>query len=93
MVAHGVPGVVPPDHVLTSNDHGKLVAQLKKVYSVDIQVLNRGNTSLLKLSLVPTHHPDGSVVTSEWLHKTIARHPKWADVEFVPTPTLHHSGE
>ena len=72
--------------MLTSNDHGKLVAQLKKVYSVDIQVLNRGTTSLLKFSLVPTHHPDGSAVTSEWLHKTIARHPKWADVEFVQCP-------
>ena len=64
------------DHVLTSNDHGRLVAQLKKVYSVDIQVLNRGTTSLLKFSLVPTHHPDGSIVTPEWLYKTITRHPK-----------------
>ena len=31
-------------------------------------------------------HPDGSAVTSEWLHKTIAGHPKWQNVEFIQTP-------
>ena len=72
--------------VLDSSDHKVLVKRFKKVYSVDVQVLNRGTTSLLKFPLVPTCHPDGSAVTSEWLHKTIANHPKWKDVEFVQTP-------
>ena len=57
--------------VLDSNDHEVLVKKFKKVYSVDVQVLNRGTTSLLKFPLVPTRHPDGSAVMSEWLHKTI----------------------
>ncbi|KAF8630023.1 hypothetical protein AX14_011067, partial [Amanita brunnescens Koide BX004] len=70
------------DFVLTfdSSDHDVLVKKFKKVYSVDVQVLNRGTTSLLKFPLVPTRHPDGSAVTSEWLHKTISSHPKWKDV-------------
>ena len=72
--------------VLDSNDHEVLVKKFKKVYSVDVQVLNRGTTSLLKFPLVPTHHPDSSAVTSEWLHKTITGHPKWQNVEFVQTP-------
>ena len=40
--------------VLDSDDHATLVKKLRKVYSVDIQVLNRGTTSLLKFPLVPT---------------------------------------
>ena len=72
--------------VLDSSDHDVLVKKFKKVYSVDVQVLNRGTTSLLKFPLVPTCHPDGSAVTSEWLHKTISSHLKWKDVEFVQTP-------
>ena len=72
--------------MLDSSDHDVLVKKLKKVYAVDVQVLNRGTTSLLKFPLVPTRHPDGSAVTSEWLHKTISSHPKWKDVEFVQTP-------
>ncbi|KAF8694563.1 hypothetical protein AX14_002004 [Amanita brunnescens Koide BX004] len=72
--------------VLESSDHEVLVKKFKKVYSVDVQVLNRGTTSLLKFPLVPTRHPDSSAVTSEWLHKTIARHPKWQNVEFVQAP-------
>ncbi|KAF8672926.1 hypothetical protein AX14_005488, partial [Amanita brunnescens Koide BX004] len=70
-------------HVLDSDNHSTLVKKLKKVYSVDIQVLNRGTTSLLKFPLVPTRHPDGSPITNEWLYKTISSHPKWKDVEFV----------
>ena len=72
--------------VLDSSDHDVFVKKFKKVYSVDVQVLNRGTTSLLKFPLVPTRHPDGSAVTSKWLHKTITGHPKWQDVEFVQTP-------
>jgi hypothetical protein len=72
--------------VLDSDDHSTLVKKLKKVYSVDIQVLNRGTTSLLKFPLVPTRHPDGSPVTNEWLHKTITSHPKWKDAEFIQKP-------
>ncbi|KAF8642664.1 hypothetical protein AX14_009723 [Amanita brunnescens Koide BX004] len=72
--------------VLDADDHATLVKKLKKVYSVDIQVLNRGTTSLLKFPLVPTRHLDGSPVTNEWLHKTIAGHPKWQSVEFVQRP-------
>ncbi|KAF8647878.1 hypothetical protein AX14_008837 [Amanita brunnescens Koide BX004] len=72
--------------VLDSDDHEVLVKKFKKAHSVDVQVLNRGTTSLLKFPLVPTRHPDGSAVTSEWLHETIARHPKWRDVEFVQSP-------
>ncbi|KAF8644713.1 hypothetical protein AX14_009368 [Amanita brunnescens Koide BX004] len=72
--------------VLDSSDHSMLVKKFKKVYSVDVKVLNQGTTSLLKFPLVPTHHPDSSAVTSEWLHKTIAGHPKWQDVEFVQAP-------
>ena len=78
--------IITFSQVLDSDDHEVLVKRLKKVYSVDIQVLNRGTTSLLKFPLVPTRHPDGSAVTSEWLHKTIAGHPKWQSVEFVQTP-------
>ena len=40
--------------VLDSDDHATLVKKLRKVYSVDVQVLNRGTTSLLKFPLVPT---------------------------------------
>ena len=72
--------------VLDADDHAVLVKKLKKVYSVDVQVLNRGTTSLLKFPLVPTRHPDGSAVTSEWLFKTISSHPKWQGVEFVQKP-------
>ena len=72
--------------VLDSDDHATLVKKLKKVYSVDVQVLNRGTTSLLKFPLVPTRHPDGTAVTNEWLHKTISGHPKWQSVEFVQKP-------
>ncbi|KAF8626691.1 hypothetical protein AX14_011435, partial [Amanita brunnescens Koide BX004] len=72
--------------VLDSDDHATLVKKLKKVYLVDVQVLNRGTTSLLKFPLVPTRHPDGSPVTNEWLHKTIAGHPKWQSVKFVQHP-------
>ncbi|KAF8636327.1 hypothetical protein AX14_010444 [Amanita brunnescens Koide BX004] len=61
--------------VLDSDDHAVLAKKLKKVYSVDVQVLNRGTTSLLKFPLVPTRHPDGSTVTNEWLHTTISSHP------------------
>ena len=61
--------------VLDSDDHATLAKKLKKVYSVDIQVLNRGTTSLLKFPLVPMRHPDGSAVTNEWLHQTISHHP------------------
>ena len=72
--------------VLDSDDHAILAKKLKKVYTVDVQVLNRGTTSLLKFPLVPTRHPDGSAVTSEWLFKTISSHPKWQNVEFVQKP-------
>ena len=72
--------------VLDSDDHATLAKKLKKVYSVDIQVLNRGTTSLLKCPLVPTQHPDGSAVTNEWLHQTISHHPRWKSVEFVQKP-------
>ena len=72
--------------VLDSSDHEVLVKKFKKVYSMDVQVLNRGTTSLLKFPLVPMRHPDGSAVTSEWLHKTIACHPKWQNMEFVQAP-------
>ena len=72
--------------VLDADDHATLVKKLKKVYSVDVQVLNRGTTSLLKFPLVPTRHPDGTAVTNEWLHKTIAGHPKWQSVEFIQKP-------
>ena len=72
--------------VLDSDDHAILVKKLKKVYAIDVQVLNRGTTSLLKFPLVLTHHPDGSAVTSEWLFKTILSHPKWQNVEFVQKP-------
>ena len=72
--------------VLDADDHATLVKKLKKVYSVDVQVLNRGTTSLLKFPLVPTRHPDGTAVTNEWLHKTISGHPKWQSVEFVQKP-------
>ncbi|KAF8643319.1 hypothetical protein AX14_009572 [Amanita brunnescens Koide BX004] len=72
--------------VLDADNHATLIKKLKKVYSVDVQVLNRGTTSLLKFPLVPTRHPDGSPVTNEWLHKTIAGHPKWQSVEFVQRP-------
>ena len=72
--------------VLDADDHATLVKKLKKVYSVDVQVLNRGTTSLLKFPLVPTRHPDGTAVTNEWLHKTIAGHPKWQPVEFIQKP-------
>ena len=73
-------------HVLDSDDHSTLVKKLKKVYSMDIQVLNWGTTSLLKFPLVLTRHPDGSSVTNEWLYKTISAHPKWKDVEFIQKP-------
>ena len=72
--------------VLDADDHAVLVKKLKKVYSVDVQVLNRGTTSLLKFPIVPTRHPDGSPVTAEWLFKTISGHPKWQGVEFVQKP-------
>ncbi|KAF8698943.1 hypothetical protein AX14_001042 [Amanita brunnescens Koide BX004] len=72
--------------VLDSDDHATLVKKLKKVYSQDVQVLNRGTTSLLKFPLVPTRHPDGSAVTNEWLHKTISGHAKWQHVEFIQKP-------
>ncbi|KAF8628779.1 hypothetical protein AX14_011208 [Amanita brunnescens Koide BX004] len=72
--------------VLDSDDHAILAKKVKKVYAVDVQVLNRGTTSLLKFPLVPTRHPDGSAVTSEWLFKTISSHPKWQNVEFVQKP-------
>ncbi|KAF8694014.1 hypothetical protein AX14_002198, partial [Amanita brunnescens Koide BX004] len=72
--------------VLDSDDHATLVKKLKKVYSVDVQVLNRGTTPLLKFPIMLTRHPDGSAVTSEWLHKTITGHPKWHSVEFVQKP-------
>ncbi|KAF8707041.1 hypothetical protein AX14_013722 [Amanita brunnescens Koide BX004] len=61
--------------VLDSDDHTILAKKLKKAYSVDVQVLNRGTTSLLKFPLVPTRHPDSSAVTNEWLHTTISSHP------------------
>ena len=73
-------------HVLDSDDHATLTKKLKKVYSVDTQVLNRGTTSLLKFPLVLTRHPDGSPVTNEWLYKTISSHPRWKDVEFIQKP-------
>ncbi|KAF8669478.1 hypothetical protein AX14_006044, partial [Amanita brunnescens Koide BX004] len=72
--------------VLDADDHAVLVKKLKKVYSIDVQVLNRGMTSLLKFPIVPTRHPDGSAVTPEWLFKTISGHPKWQGVEFVQKP-------
>ena len=72
--------------VLDADDHAILVKKLKKVYSVDVQVLNRGTTSLLKFPIVPTRHPDGSAVTAEWLLKTISSHPKWQGVEFIQKP-------
>ena len=72
--------------VLDADDHATLVKKLKKIYSVDVQVLNQGTTSLLKFPLVPTRHPDGTAVTNEWLHKTISSHPKWRSVEFVQKP-------
>ncbi|KAF8656177.1 hypothetical protein AX14_008082 [Amanita brunnescens Koide BX004] len=72
--------------VLDSSNHDVLVKKFKKVYSVDVQVLNQGTTSLLKFPLVPTRRHDGAAVTSEWLHKTIAGHPRWQNVEFVQTP-------
>ena len=72
--------------VLDASDHEVLVKKFKKAYAVDVQVLNWGTTSLLKFPLVPTRHPDGSAVTSEWLHKTISSHPKWKSVEFVQSP-------
>jgi hypothetical protein len=72
--------------VLDSDDHATLAKKLKKIYSVDVQVLNRGTTSLLKFPLVPTRHPDGTAVTNDWLHKTISSHPKWQSVEFVQKP-------
>ena len=72
--------------VLDTDDHAILVKKLKKVYSVDVQVLNRGTTSLLKFPIVPTRHPDSSAVTAEWLLKTISSHPKWQGVEFIQKP-------
>ena len=72
--------------VLDSDDHAILAKKLKKVYAVDVQVLNRGTTSLLKFPIVPTRHPDGSAVTNEWLFKTISAHPRWKNVEFVQKP-------
>jgi hypothetical protein len=72
--------------VLASSDHNRLVKWLKSVYSNSAQVLNRGTTSLLKFALVPTRHPDGSAVTSDWLLKTISAHPKWRAVEFIQRP-------
>ena len=72
--------------VLDSDDHAVLAKKLKKVYAMDVQVLNRGTTSLLKFPIVPTRHPDGSAVTNEWLFKTISGHPKWQNVEFVQKP-------
>ncbi|KAF8663668.1 hypothetical protein AX14_006833 [Amanita brunnescens Koide BX004] len=72
--------------VLDSEDHAVLAKKLKKVYAVDVQVLNRGMTSLLKFLIVPTRHPDGSAVTNKWLFKTISSHPKWQNVEFVQKP-------
>jgi hypothetical protein len=72
--------------VLDSDDHAVLAKKLKKVYAVDVQVLNRGTTSLLKFPIVPTRHPDGSAVTNEWLFKTISGHPKWQNVEFIQKP-------
>jgi hypothetical protein len=72
--------------VLDSDDHAVLAKKLKRVYSVDIQVLNRGTTSLLKFPLVPTRHPDSSAVTNEWLHMTISSHPQWKSIEFVQKP-------
>ena len=72
--------------VLDSDDHAILAKKLKKVYSVDVQVLNRGTTSLLKFPLVPTRHPDSSAVTNEWLHTVISSHPRWKSVEFVQKP-------
>ena len=72
--------------VLDSDDHVTLVKKCKKVYSQDVQVLNRGTTSLLKFPLVPTRHPDGSAVTNEWLYKTISGHAKWQHVEFIQKP-------
>ncbi|KAF8666228.1 hypothetical protein AX14_006526, partial [Amanita brunnescens Koide BX004] len=72
--------------VLDLDDHAILARKLKKVYSVDVQVLNRGTTSLLKFPLVPTWHTDGSAVTNEWLHMTISSHPRWKSVEFVQKP-------
>ena len=72
--------------VLDADDHAILAKKLKKVYAVDIQVLNRGTTSLLKFPIVPTRHPDGSAVTNEWLFKTISSHPKWQNVEFIQKP-------
>ncbi|KAF8656671.1 hypothetical protein AX14_008027 [Amanita brunnescens Koide BX004] len=72
--------------VLESEHHATLAKKLKKVYAVDVQVFNRGTTSLLKFPLVPTRHPDGSEVTSEWLFKTISSHPRWQNVEFVQKP-------
>ena len=82
----------PSDYILTfpqvldADDHMTLVKKLKKVYSIDVQVLNWGTTSLLKFPLVPTHHLDGTAVTNEWLHKTISGHPKWQSMEFVQKP-------
>ncbi|KAF8672096.1 hypothetical protein AX14_005609 [Amanita brunnescens Koide BX004] len=72
--------------VLDADDHTTLVKKLKKVYSVDVQVLNRGTTSLLKFPLVLTRHPDGTAVTNEWLHKTISGHPRRQSMEFVQKP-------
>ncbi|KAF8712528.1 hypothetical protein AX14_013033 [Amanita brunnescens Koide BX004] len=80
------------DHILTflqvldADNHTTLVKKLKKVYSVDVQVLNRGTTSLLKFPLVLTRHLDGTAVTNEWLHKTISGHLKWQSMEFVQKP-------
>ncbi|KAF8632850.1 hypothetical protein AX14_010788 [Amanita brunnescens Koide BX004] len=72
--------------VLDSDDHAVLVKKLKKVYSVDVQVLNQGTTSLLKFPIVLTRHLDGSPGTNKWLFKTISGHPKWQNMEFVQKP-------
>jgi hypothetical protein len=72
--------------VLDADDHAVLAKKLKKVYAVDVQVLNQETTSLLKFPIVPTCHPDGSAVTSEWLFKTVSSHPKWQNVEFIQKP-------
>ncbi|KAF8692741.1 hypothetical protein AX14_002420 [Amanita brunnescens Koide BX004] len=50
--------------VLDSDDHTILAKKLKKAYSVDVQVLNRGTMLLLKFPLVPMWHPDRSAVTN-----------------------------
>ena len=46
-------------------------------------MLNWGTSAMLKFSLVPTHLPDGSLVSTEQLHGWISAHLKWGSASFI----------